>query len=364
MLCLKQSTITNTIIHTNNDINSLTNLMKTQFNLNSNNTKNKINKNSNKDIIPIYLNKPDNTYPSKMHKLCSVYLIVIQDWLKSNNIGVTIEKRNYISKDIFWAVFDTNLIIEDINYIIEYINKNTFVFNEGNIWKNITTYFKNDKYHKFFKQIFNLTPVGLNTSPNACCGKGELLYRLLRPNSRQPNKGDIIDDGVKKEIKGGIVRISSDNITGKNYRQITYTIFNTIIQGNIVKSGGLNGTVNYEIEKKQYESYYNNEFNKLEYNVMVALFEKLLIQLEINGDCNALSKTICENGYKQSTYQKIMLYDWFNKYKKRMDFDDLIIFGDGTNVKIIKDITEMNKINIVNDYFRINQTSNIGWYIE
>jgi hypothetical protein len=41
----------------------------------------------------------------------------------------------------------------------------------------------------------------------------------------------------------------------------------------------------------------------------------------------------------------------------------MYIFGDGTDVKIIGSMEDLDKMKITNDYFRINQSLNIGWYI-
>ena len=47
-----------------------------------------------------------------------------------------------------------------------------------------------------------------------------------------------------------------------------------------------------------------------------------------------------------------------------MSFDKLIIFGDGTNVKIIENTKQLSNCRITSDYFRIAQTTNLGWYIQ
>ena len=292
-------------------------------------------------------------------------LDVLQQWLETNNIGTTTKKRKMIVKDMFWIVsLENNISVADIQNIITYIDHNPYYFEEGSLWESLSKYLQNDNFVRFFKDIFNLTPIGLNTSPNACCGKGELLYRLLRPTSRQPNKGDIIDEGIKKELKGNEVRIYSESITGKEYRQITSDIFDGVITGNIVKSGGLKGTTNFEIEKHTHNSHYIQEFDKLEKPMMINLFKDLLQKLEIDGNSLSLSTEICKNGYDQTTYQKILLKDWFNKDKKKMGFDEFIIMGDGTNIKILKDASDLEKLTIYNDYFRINQNLKIGWYVK
>ena len=76
-------------------------------------------------------------------------------------------------------------------------DKKPYNFKEGHLWDDLSKYFQTEKYIPFFKLINELTPPELGTSPNACCGKGELLYRLLIPNSRaSKKKGDIIIDNT------------------------------------------------------------------------------------------------------------------------------------------------------------------------
>jgi hypothetical protein len=53
----------------------------------------------------------------------------------------------------------------------------------------------------------------------------------------------------------------------------------------------------------------------------------------------------------------------FIKYQQKSEFNKMYIFGNGTNVKIISNPEDLDKIQIVADYFRINQAANVGWYI-
>jgi hypothetical protein len=305
------------------------------------------------------------------------YLIIINKWLLENKIGKTKEKVKDISKNIFWCVFDNKLNINDIIYIIKYIKINNFIFKEGPILGNIENYLKTNKYNNFFYDIFKTTPIGLYKSPNSCCGKGELLYRLMRPNSRQSNNNnDIIDNNKKIEIKGNQIRFFSQNITGKEYRIIVEKIFSNIINGNLIKCGKLKGQFAYEIEKKQYRGrrkrkrnkvsplYYKEEFKKITYKKRVILFYKLLKKLNISGNCLKLSKKICNNGYNQKIYQKILLFDWFKKYQNKNNFDELIIMGNCENIKLIKNLNDVKNLIIYSDYFRINQNTLIGWYVK
>ena len=298
-----------------------------------------------------------------MHEVYVDYLV---QWLQENNIGKNEIKRLSIARELFWKCCDTGITEEDLLFIRNKLAGSEFVFQPGDLWKQLDTFFGSSKITNFMKQISELTPTGLNTSPNACCGKFELLYRLLRKNSFQPNKGDISDNGVIIELKGQQVRISSHDLIGTKYKSITDTIFNGKIKGNIVKSGKLKGKIVFEVEKKPHFLHYQNQFKYRTPEECHQMMSQLLTELHINGNINEMAKKIMNNSndYQQEIYKRILLNDWFEKYKARMSFDKLMIFGDGTNVKIIENTEQLSMCRITSDYFRIAQTTNLGWYIQ
>lgn len=290
-------------------------------------------------------------------------LSVIRDWLRENKIGATNEKTENIVWDMFRYVVKHS-IEDDINTIKEKLRETSIVIKTGNLWEHLLEYFDgNSKYVAFFQDISKLTPSGLNTSPNACCGKFELLYRLLRPNSMQPKKGDIMDNGEIYELKGCEVRILDTELTGVEYKKKCTKIFEGHIVGNIVKTGGLKGANVYEIEKEQHREHYEKEFGKDIINSKRLMRE----YFEENGwrcDDDEIDSIFEAGVWNQEIMKKIILRKMFIKYKKETEFDRMYIFGDGTNVKIIITPEDLDKIKINADYFRINQTANVGWYIE
>ena len=289
-------------------------------------------------------------------------LLTIHEWLKENKIGSTPDKTESVVWELFRYVVKYN-IENDIPRIREKLKQIPVTILPGNIWEQLSDYFEgNQKYVSFLKDISELTPRGLNTSPNACCGKYELLYRLLRPNSRQPKKGDIEDNGEIYELKGSEVRISDPALTGKTYNKNCTKIFEGNISGNTVKMGGLKGENVYEIEKEQYKEHYQTEFGKNIQNSKILLHK----YFEKNGwaSTNEEIDSIFEDGvWKQEIMKKLILRKMFIKYKENAKFKKMIIFGDGTNVKIISEPEDLKNIQITADYFRINQNAPVGWYI-
>ena len=133
---------------------------------------------------------------SSFHEIDN-YIEFIISWLEENEIGNSQKKRDKIARDIFIHVCQPNKItIENLKNIKNHISSHEFTKDKfsGNIWVTITEYFDNDPCYKlFFKDLSELRSYGYSTSPNAACGNFELLYRILRPNSRQPTRGDIKD---------------------------------------------------------------------------------------------------------------------------------------------------------------------------
>ena len=290
-------------------------------------------------------------------------LSIVRDWLNENKIGATNEKTETIVWEIFRYVVKHG-VESDIHLIKEKLKQTPCFIGEGNLWEYLLEYFDgNTRIVAFCQDISELTPCGLNTSPNACCGKFELLYRLLRPNSSQPKKGDIVDNGERCEIKGSEVRISDTELIGIEYKKNCSKIFEGHIVGNIVKKGGLAGSGVYEIEKKQYKAHYQREFAK-----DISLSKRLIRDyLNDNGwqcDDGEIECIFENNDWNQDTMNKIITRKMYMKYKQKMGFDKMFIFGNGTNVKIIGGPNDLDKIQITSDYFRINQTGNVGWYIE
>jgi hypothetical protein len=313
-------------------------------------------------------------------------LSAIQHWLNANKIGATEEKTKSIAREIFWSLMNNDIELGDIVAIKDHINRCPFTIQEGNIWTHLLDYFTplvRTKYVAFFRDISELTPCGLNTSPNACCGKFELLYRMLRPLSRQPKKGDIVDEDKIFELKGSEVRISDTELTGTEYKKKCTKIFEGHIAGNMVTKGGLKGVNVYEIEKPQHRLHYQTEFAK-----DVTTAKRLLREYfdengwgctttEIDSMFSASPPDISEREreeqeeqedpietlWHQDILQKIILREMFIKYQAKMSFDKMYIFGDGTNVKIISTPEDLEKVQIVADYFRINQPANVGYYV-
>ena len=304
-------------------------------------------------------------------------LKTINGWLTGANIGKTAPKRQAIAEELFWPIFKHDVPIDEIGTLAASLKANPFRFQEGDLFAQLESYMQTNGMANFktgfWRDVAEMTPSGLNTSPNACCGKYELLYRLVRPNASQPNKGDILDEGVVIELKGSEVRLSDPKLSGINYITTTNTIFaGHDFLGNQTSAKRWKGQEVFEIEKQQYRDHYAKEFAK---NPVRA--RQLLINYFIQNDFNygltgigasspsdKCKPIIGDAGeFDQELLQRWMLISFFNKYKEKQGFDKIIVFGDGSNVKFVESAADLDKLEIYGDYFRIGQTANVGWYV-
>ena len=312
-------------------------------------------------------------------------LNAINRWLSSANIGKTVPKRQAIAQELFWPIFTHGIAVEQIEAAQVSLQATPFQFAEGNVFEQLGVYMQTNGMsgfsNGFWKDIAEMTPTGLNTSPNACCGKYELLYRLVRPNASQPNKGDILDDGVVVELKGKEVRLSDPKLSGITYITQTNSIFaDQGFTGNTTSTTRWKGQTVFEIEKQQYRDHYAKEFAKNPVRARQLLINYFIqndfscgLPLPLNelpssaadGWLSAKCKLIVGDAgeFDQELLQRWMLTSFFKKYKEKQGFDKIIVFGDGTNVKFVETPDDLMKLEIYSDYFRIGQSANIGWYV-
>ena len=297
-------------------------------------------------------------------------------WLGSASVGRTDEKRLAIARDMFWPAYDNGLTEGDIESLANAFASTPFQISEGDIFSNLRDYLKvkslnPDLLVPFLRDLSDLTPVGLNTSPNACCGRWELLYRLLRPGSRQPTKGDILDDGRTIELKGREVRIQDTEITGEAYIKTNNAIFaGSGFLGNETKAEKWRGGLVFEVEKRQHRLHYEKQWSKSpgDARSLIARYIKEHGFDQGLGDQDVesfVTRVVGDAGeYNLAALQNLQLKCFFGRYKKKQEFDLLIVFGDGSNVKIIEEDEDLSRLEIKTDYFRIGQTTKIGWYVE
>ena len=128
--------------------------------------------------------KENVTQPIAKRPMHEVYVELLNQWLQDNKIGKNQIKRISIAREMFWKCCDVGITEEDLISIRKKLSESEFVFQTGNLWDQLNTFFGSTKITNFMKQIAELTPTGLNTSPNACCGKFERIFYLRYSNGK------------------------------------------------------------------------------------------------------------------------------------------------------------------------------------
>ena len=277
----------------------------------------------------------------------SSYKNAIVRWLDRVSIGKTVRKRELIAQEMFWPANDHGLTPEVFDGIADAFESSPFVIGEGDLFEHLgvfleksTIEFDTGKLIPFFREISDLTPVGLDTSPTARCGKWELFCRLVWPGSSQPKKGDILHQGRSHELKGSSVRIQHGSLSGFDYITSTNRIFEGHgLDGNDTGCKRLRGRKVFEIEKKQHRDHYSKEFCGKVTVVRDCLAKYMRSHGFDKGEKNEKmsdedleSFVECVVGaggeYNLECLQRKQLEVMFSEYKQKQGFDVLMIFGD------------------------------------
>jgi hypothetical protein len=302
---------------------------------------------------------------------------IIPNLLNLTRLARNKKKIKSITSTIHNCMCETRLKFCILQKVINYLYEiSIFTFTGGNIFNILQEHLlqstdpkinENINYIiEFFKLISEQTPSGLSTSPNAGCGKFELLYHILYKSSKIPKKGDIVHDGKKIEIKGCQVKIQSDSVNGTTYYK------------KMMKLSTEFSYPPHECKCKKYEESFEPEkLRKKEYfkplfeqdvNKSKQFHKKWFGAMSIKLTEEENNRIHQNNKWNLSEVRKLIFYKFA---EQKWSYDTLWLCGNGTNIKIINSLTDLknklqtNEIEINNDdYFRIAQNYTIGLYLK
>jgi hypothetical protein len=280
------------------------------------------------------------------------------------NIKSPIKKSDSILDSLVSAVVRSEMSICDIKKCIDDVNIDIVVdlkfFEEGG---NIND-FIDDRWIRFAKALWRQRSVGLGT-PNAASGEGELMFIFLSKHIKKPTKGDLSINGEDIELKGSDVRVMG-NISGKRFREETLKISMKYgLKHNISNKTNLKSV---ELEK---DSQFKKHWKK-ELGVLCIDDQKKFIKewLSVISSGSSIGNIFSSGEFNHIEFKKQLVKLLYSVNLKDRKFDKFVLLGDGTNSKIIGgDVESFNEkidngeIKILSDYFRVNQSANIGWYI-
>lgn len=278
------------------------------------------------------------------------------------------KKKESVLDSIIAATVRSHTTFEQIEDCIRDVENDdvidTDIFNVGG---NIAD-FINPRWQNLAKALWRQRSAGLGT-PNAASGEGELMFLFLSPKIKKPKRGDLIVGGQKIELKASDARIMG-RVSGKIFRKRTLEVckkFNLTPNFNKVCLQAV------ELEKRQHLDHWNYELNKLKLYKQEQFVDEWFLCLNEDGNGNFNQKTKCNMFSPFFNHSMLLKNIALKLYSDMVDnegFDKFVILGNGENVKVVKgcvwDLSQKIDdayINLKTDYFRVNQDTNIGWYI-
>ena len=273
-----------------------------------------------------------------------------------------VKKVEAILDSLISAIVRSNTSYEEVIECINDINIDTVIdisiFEDGgNVWDHVS-----EKWLNFAKALWRQRSVGLGT-PNAASGEGELMFIFLSKHITKPTKGDLIINGEEIELKGEGVRVTG-KIGGKAFREKTLLVCEKHnLTPNKANRTNLDAC---ELEKAQHLNYWLVQMNTIQNNQKEFVSDWLKC---IDGKEHNVEHLFDDN-FNHKLFLKEIVKILYSSMVDERAFDKFVILGDGSNVKILQgNTTDFNnkidndEITLNSDYFRINQTANIGWYI-
>lgn len=275
------------------------------------------------------------------------------------------KKKESILDSLSAAIYRSDMKGEDVEDCILDVIRDTVIdlsfFEKGGDIKD----FIDKKWLKFAMALWRQRSAGLGT-PNAASGEGELMFIFLSKHITKPTKGDLLLNGTKIELKGEDVRVTG-KIGGKTFREKTIKVCRKFcLEPNEAFRTKLEAC---EIEKVQHLDYWQKELDKLSTLDKELFLTEWLRCIDKNA---ILSSNVLNDGeFIHKNFVKDIVKLLYKSMIEDGAFDKFVLLGDGTEGKILEGNCDYfnNKIDndeleILGDYFRINQAANIGWYIK
>jgi len=273
------------------------------------------------------------------------------------------KKKDAILDSLVAAVIRSQTSFEDVQTCLQEAKLGqVFDIKFFEVGGNYADYIKLKWIH-FAKALFRQRSVGLKT-PNAASGEGELMFIFLSPEITKPTRGDLAINGKMIELKGEGVRVSG-KISGKTFRQETMKVVNKY--GLVPNTASRTGLQACEIEKPTHRQHWIEQLQKLDTSVQKSFIQDYLYCIDQNvHSVEELFTPELQLDFLPKKIVKILYRSMVND----RSFDKFVILGDGSNTKILDADTQkfneqidQNKILVLSDYFRINQDTQLGWYI-
>jgi hypothetical protein len=279
------------------------------------------------------------------------------------------EKKNAIIDNLLAAFVRSEISIIELKECINQVKIGKVInldfFKKGG---NLFPDFVAPRWERFARELFRQRSVGLGT-PNAASGMGELMFLFLGKGLKKPKQGDLELNKELIELKSGEdIRVMSD-VRGKDFREKSVAIAKKYkLAPN--RANTKESILACEIEKDSHIEHWKNELAKLKLSEQKTFINEWLAILDQNNHPKEVSRIFKNNYFDHNQFKLSIIKIIFAFMVSQNKFNKFVIInGNKKGLIIPKNPQKFNRLidqELVipaSDYFRVNQTNNVGWYI-
>lgn len=286
--------------------------------------------------------------------MCELIVHELRTWLRLAGVREHGDRALTGARELYWLALDSGLDAYGIRMAKRRFQRIELPVADGDVWWRLGNHVDGlpqpASTYEFLRKVADIAPPWISKGPLASAGKFELFYRMTRPGCGWPKSGDVLDRNRVIEIKGQNGQLIHPTITGLSHHTASLDAFSPYgFTPNSIKYRDGSVRASFEVIKPSVQEFYSKQFMER----YLAANESLAQYLTFMGLCDNCCSLDRAHDMLQSSdgfgdpLRKAWLdaiYDE-NKRSKRA-FDRLIVFGDGTNVKVIDDKDDLSKLNI------------------
>jgi len=198
---------------------------------------------------------------------------------------------------------------------------------------------------------------------------GELMFLFLGKGLKKPKQGDLELNKELIELKSGEdIRVMSD-VRGKDFREKSLAIAKkyklTPNRANTKES-----ILACEIEKDSHIEHWKNELAKLKLSEQKTFINEWLAILDQKNHPEEINRIFKNDSFDHDQFKLSIIKIIFAFMVSQNKFNKFVIInGNKKGLIIPKNPLEFNRlidqklVRPASDYFRVNQTNTVGWYI-
>lgn len=278
----------------------------------------------------------------------------LRAWLRLAGVNERGRRALTGARELFWLAQDTGMGASDALAARRLFQRLDLQIGDGDLWRRLANHLdplpRAGPTHAFLRQVSQIAPSWLSKSPGASSGRFELFYRMTRPGCGWPKRGDVLDRGQIVEIKGLHGQLTHPRVTGDSHHTKSLVAFGPRgFEPNSSRVRAVQGTPSFEIIKPYVHAHYAAQFHARPVAAAEAIAAYLHSLPALPEErCMAVAAGVLGNGESfGENLRRIWLEVIYEENRHGEGaMDRLIVFGDGSNVKVIDHREDLTKLQI------------------